>query len=242
MKITIFDGSLRSKRSKTYALVKKFAEGASSAGATIKTVFLAKKNIRPCRGCFACWFETPGKCRQKDGTDKLIKAFLDSDVVVFSTPLHSYNVSVPMKIFIDRLLLLTSQPRLEKRNGNDCFLRPRYRKVPQIVVIASAGFAFQKNFSALDVLFERIAQGLKTKVIGNIYCSETEIFRDKQRAPHLLDQYGALIEQAGQEIVKNKQITPKTSRQLKKGFLPAQEYIRLVNRAWKKILQGRPGK
>ncbi|MFH1375909.1 MAG: flavodoxin family protein [Patescibacteria group bacterium] len=242
MKITTFDGSLRTNRSKTYALVKKFAAGASEAGATIETIFLVKKNIQPCKGCFACWFETPGKCKQKDGTDKLVRTFLDSDVVVFSTPLHSYNVSVPMKIFIDRLLLLTSQPRLEKRNGNDCFLRPRYRKCPRIVVLASAGFAFQKNFSVLDALFERITQGLRTKVIGKIYCSETEIFRDNARAADLLDRYGDLVKQAGREIVKNRCLSPQTSRGLKKGFLPGQEYIKLVNQAWKKILRGKPPK
>ncbi|GAG64044.1 unnamed protein product, partial [marine sediment metagenome] len=73
-------------------MVKEFSKGVKEAGGVIENIFLIKKEIKPCLGCFDCWFKTPGKCIIEDDMDELLSKFLSSDIVVFATPIYIDNL------------------------------------------------------------------------------------------------------------------------------------------------------
>ncbi len=68
MKILLINGSPKGDRSNTLKLSKAFLEGILEIhkDAEIRQLNLSGKKIAPCRGCFACWNKTPGKCVMTD--------------------------------------------------------------------------------------------------------------------------------------------------------------------------------
>lgn len=57
-------------------------------------------DICPCTGCVSCGYEGP--CILHDENQKIKKAVLDADMIVFATPLYYYGMSAQLKIVIDR--------------------------------------------------------------------------------------------------------------------------------------------
>ena len=53
---------------------------------TIQT--LKDMDIRYCIGCFGCWVKTPGECSiAADDTRDIRKAYMNSDLVIFVSPI-----------------------------------------------------------------------------------------------------------------------------------------------------------
>jgi multimeric flavodoxin WrbA len=104
MKITAFNGSPRGDKGNTYVIAEEFLAGAKDAGAEVEHILLAGKEIKHCLGCFTCWLRTPGKCAISDDMKDLLPKVMNTDVIVFATPLYVDNVTGLMKNFIVRLL------------------------------------------------------------------------------------------------------------------------------------------
>lgn len=62
--------------------------------------------VEPCRSCGSCGFKTCGKCVIKDDFEEIIKKIVQSQVMVFLTPIHFGGYSSQLKKVIDRLLVL----------------------------------------------------------------------------------------------------------------------------------------
>ena len=99
MKITVFQGSPNQGGSTAY-LCSQFCRGAQDAGHETGIIHLSKLNIHPCTGCLYCGYEGP--CAQRDDMDLLRRTILDSDMLVFATPLYYYGMSAQLKTVIDR--------------------------------------------------------------------------------------------------------------------------------------------
>lgn len=99
MKIVVLQGSPNLKGS-TSILVEEFTRGAKDAGHTVERIDLSTIQVNPCTGCVACGYEGP--CVQKDDNQAIKKVILESDMIVFATPLYYYSMSAQLKIVIDR--------------------------------------------------------------------------------------------------------------------------------------------
>ena len=236
MKITIFNGSPRTENGNTHVMVRAFMKGARKGGAEVENVFLAKKEINPCRGCFSCWLKTPGECVIKDDMAELLKKFAGSDIVVFATPLYVDNVTGIMKNFMDRLIP-GGDPHFEKDEGGECAHLMRSEKRVKLVVISNCGFPEQSHFQVLELLFKRVARNMRTEVIGEIYRGGGAILKD---APLILkpviSKYKKLLQKAGKEIVENQRLSKETRLKLEKPFMSDDRYIEGANEYFDDLL------
>ena len=99
MKIVVLKGSPNINGS-TAMLVDNFIKGATEAGHTIDEIDAAHSNISPCIGCVHCGYE--GECVLNDDMNNIRQKILNSDMLVFATPLYYYGLSAQLKTLIDR--------------------------------------------------------------------------------------------------------------------------------------------
>lgn len=94
--------------------------------ANVEMIYAFEQNFHPCVGCNACWLVTPGICSIKDGYDKLLKAYLQYDAVLFLSDTTLNFVDYRMKNIIDRLMpLVTMYVRIK---DGQCRHMMRYEK------------------------------------------------------------------------------------------------------------------
>ena len=236
MKVTIFNGSPRAENGNTHVMVEEFSKGAKQAGADVENIFLVKKEIKHCLGCFSCWTKTPGQCVIKDDIEDLLAKFKSSDIVVIATPLYIDNVTGIMKNFMDRLVPVLD-PHFEKDGNGECRHLKKFEKYPKFVVISNCGFPEQSHFQVLRLLFKRFARNMHSEVIGEIYRGCGEILR---KAPLALKpavwRYKKLLKKAGKEAVENQILSEEIISELEKPIISADKYIAEANKHWDRLL------
>lgn len=106
MRITVIEGSPHREGSSNM-LAKEFIRGAEEAGHEVRVFDAAHSKIGPCRGCDACGMSGP--CVQKDDMTAIRESLLDSDMVVFVSPLYYFGLSAQIKTVIDRFYAFNGQ-------------------------------------------------------------------------------------------------------------------------------------
>lgn len=105
MKITVLFAS-PNKNGSTAILTEQFKKGAEESGHQVEIIDVCKLKVNPCIGCVRCGYEGP--CVQKDDNAIVRSALLDTDMVVFATPLYYYGMSAQLKIVVDRFCAYNS--------------------------------------------------------------------------------------------------------------------------------------
>ena len=103
-------------------MVSAFLKGAEEAGAETVNIFLAEKDIKHCRGCHSCWFESPGQCVIKDDMMEVLSAVGGANIIVLATPVYFENISGMLKVFMDRMTM-TGNPHSRKNVKEERKLR-----------------------------------------------------------------------------------------------------------------------
>jgi hypothetical protein len=151
MKILVFNGSPRKSNGTTDVILETFIEGARKSGADVEKHHVVDLNINGCRGCFNCWWVTPGKCIQRDDMDKLLPAIADADVMVLGTPIYGRNVTHYLQKLLERTFVFTL-PEMVVRDGET--RHPgRVRRFPRLVLAATCGFPDTSNFDIVRALY-----------------------------------------------------------------------------------------
>jgi len=155
---------------------------------------------------------------------------LESDIVVYATPLYVDNVSGIMKNFMDRCIPL-ADPHFEKDESGETRHVERHKRKHKIVVISNCGYPEQEQFQALGLLFRRIARNEHSELIAEIYRGEGPLLQinDKELEP-IIQVYKETLKKAGREVVKNLKLSEETSTELEKPLIPYNEYVKLINR------------
>jgi multimeric flavodoxin WrbA len=227
MKILAVQGSPRSpKVSNTEILLQQFLRGAESEGAETETIYLREKKITHCIGCFSCWFKHPGICAFKDDMPALLEQAKECDILVYATPLYSYNMTGLLKIFIDRLLP-ADDPHFIKDEG--IYRHPaRYGKERKIVLISNCGLPEASHFDGLRRVFRQIEHASKNPLVGEILMPAgplltNEFFKSKIKI--ILD----AVYKAGGELVCEGKVSKETELLIQKPLVPEDEYATMVN-------------
>jgi multimeric flavodoxin WrbA len=80
------------------------ADEARARGWTVAAFDLDGLDIKPCRGCFACWLKHPGTCAVKDDQEPILKALASIDILVWTTPVVFGGYGPTLKKSLDRLI------------------------------------------------------------------------------------------------------------------------------------------
>lgn len=150
MKIVLIAGS-PNHGGTTAALSDEFIRGALDAGHIVDRFDLSDMDIRLCRSCDAC--AKTGKCVIDDGMQLIQTAILESDAVIFVSPLYYYGITANLKAVIDRF-----------RPFNQQLLRSR--KKAALISACEDGRMWAMN--SLTSLFDAMCRYLGWKQCGAV--------------------------------------------------------------------------
>ena len=98
----------------TATLLEQVLAGARSVGHETFRADVYPAQLKPCLGCLAC--KKPGAtCVQRDEMHTLYPQVIAADVLLWASPMYWWNVTGPLKNFIDRLFALPAGSLTGKR-------------------------------------------------------------------------------------------------------------------------------
>ncbi|WP_407383613.1 flavodoxin family protein [Ruminococcus sp.] len=150
MKITVLFAS-PNKKGSTAILVDSFKRGAEEGDHTVEVLDVCKMNVHPCIGCIRCGYEGP--CVQKDDNEIIRNMLLDTDMVVFATPLYYYGMSAQLKTVVDRFCAYNSS------------LNSRHLKSALLTVAWNAD---DWTFDALEAHYKTLVRYINFKDMGMV--------------------------------------------------------------------------
>ena len=234
MNILLINGSPKGKASNSLRLAKSFIEGVSEQHAnedvTVEQLNVAAMDIKPCKGCFHCWKNTPGQCIMSDDEETVIQKQLWADLVIWSFPLYYFNVPGLLKNLIDRQLPM-SLPFMSdaKRGCGSGAHESRYdMSGKKHVLISTCGFySSEGNYDSVTKMFDHI---LGQGNYESIFCGQGELFRVKELSART-DQYLALVKKAGTEYAQGG-ISERTKAELKVLLYPKEMFEQMADASW----------
>ncbi|AGK95312.1 NAD(P)H-dependent oxidoreductase [Clostridium pasteurianum] len=172
----LFIGDKNLKTEYSIDLDKKLNELFTKKGYESKTIKIGEKDLASCAGCFGCWIKTPGECIINDLMSEINRSYMNSDIVIYLTPIIFGQFSANIKNAMDRRIP-NILPFFEKVNG--VTKHPsRYEKYPNEMIIGySDDITKEEKNTFLDLIKKH-----RKKVENIFFClsqeSNKEIIED----------------------------------------------------------------
>ena len=161
MKITILNGS--SIPGAMDAYFSKLIPLLEKKGHSVDHLFLREMNLHPCTGCFNCWVKTPGHCIHADDSDLLDKTIIQSDFLLWASPLVLGFPSAILKTAMDKHIPLI-HPYLEI-SGREMHHVRRYEHYPRLgMLIEKEAETDESDLQILKNIFARAALNFKSRL------------------------------------------------------------------------------
>ena len=106
-KVTVITGSPH-RRGTSFLLADEFIRGVREQGAEVFRFDSAFRRVTACSGCDRCGLGA-SPCVYRDDMFELNPHLLESDLIVFCTPLYYYGFSAQLKLVIDRFYAINTQ-------------------------------------------------------------------------------------------------------------------------------------
>ena len=158
----------------THILVSKIAEGARTKGAVVDELFLGELTIAECDGCHVCW---EGKeCSKKDDMQAVYPRIIQSDVIIFGTPVYWYGPTALMKAFIDRFVYFNCPENREKIRGKSAVIA---------VPFEEEGLETAKG---VVEFFQKCLEYMQVKLVGKIIVPGVSAKGEIRQKPERLEE------------------------------------------------------
>jgi len=120
MKITVITGSPR-KNGNTFAMTDAFVKAAEAKGHEVVRFDAAMMKIGGCHACMTC-FNRGKACSFDDDFNVIASRVMESDAVVYATPVYWYSFPAQIKGVIDRMFsfCVAQKPISGKKMGLIC--------------------------------------------------------------------------------------------------------------------------
>jgi len=233
MNLLILNGSPNRDQGNTYKFLQPFAAEAEKAGAVVETHFVADLDVKPCRGCYACW-KARGDCVIEDDMRWLLPKIGAADVLVLGVPLYVFHMPAPMKAVIDRILPLAS-PQIEVVDGA-CRHLPREggdgAMIGSILLVSVCGFWEVEHFDVLAAWTETLCRTSDARFAGKLlrphayaFAAMPGIVPAKAKVVHAL-------RQAARELVSDGQVSPEAEAAVAMPLMSQAAYLKAANKSW----------
>ncbi|MFX1337854.1 MAG: flavodoxin family protein [Promethearchaeota archaeon] len=125
------------------------------SGWEVTSLILKDIKISHCLGCFECWIKTPGECVINDYSREITKLAIQSDLLLFFTPVTFGGYSSELKKAVDRLIpnLL---PFFKKVEGEIHHVQ-RYEKRFSLLVVGYLNYGNDEKMQIFKTLVDRNA-------------------------------------------------------------------------------------
>lgn len=118
-KVIILNGSPR-KNFNTAQLLKEAQKGAESVGAEVEYFNLYDYKFTGCKSCFACQRKgstTNGVCALPDDIKPILEKCINSDAIIFGTPVYFSYPTGMFRSFVERLMFANHTYMVDKETG-----------------------------------------------------------------------------------------------------------------------------
>lgn len=238
MKVLAFNSSPRMQKGVTDKILQTFMDGAKYAGADTETVYLTKKNIKYCIGCFNCWFVHPGKCIHDDDMPEIRKQIRDADLIVFGSPVYFDGFTAQMKTMLDRLIA-GGMPFIQVRDGH--FRHPSRggeKKVRKMLLVSTCGFGEKDNFDPIIAHMKAIAKNFATgEYMGALVRpvgSTLEMLQDEN--PDGVQGVLDAFYQSGVDAVSKGVISKELQEAVSVPLIPLKEFMERANKMFLEMI------
>lgn len=92
------------------------------------------RGLHSCMGCFGCWVKKPGECVIGDEMAEIDRCYMNSDAVVFLSPVVFGQFSANVKNAVDRTLP-NMLPFFCRRPDGSTMHPPRYERYPALFIV-----------------------------------------------------------------------------------------------------------
>jgi multimeric flavodoxin WrbA len=170
MKITILNGNSERDGTPFDGFLNGLKAKLESGGHRVSLLNLRDLDIRPCLGCFGCWFKTPGECCIGDDSQEVSRAMINSDFTLWAAPLVMGFPSAVLKNATDRSVPLV-HPHIEV-DHNEAHHAARYPRYPRLgMILGKEPETDERVVGIVDDIFCRTALNLKSRLE---FCLTTE--------------------------------------------------------------------
>ncbi len=188
--------------------------------------------VNPCRGCFNCWFQTPGRCTQQDDAAGVMDTLDRADAVVLAAPLYFDGLPGPVKTLLDRMVCRVEPFFSVDAEGRSVHHPRRAGPAVTAVLISTCGFPEPEHFGPLKTHFQAICRNASWKEGGKLLVPGAG-------ALDLTDSRRAVLELAtlaGQEFAARGRINPDTERKMRGPWVEPELARRELNLAFRRML------
>lgn len=169
--VLVISSTLR-KNGNSEVLALEFAKGAKDADNNVEFISLRDKEIKFCKGCFAC--QKLGGCVIKDDSNEIVEKMKNADVIAFASPIYYYEMSGQLKTLLDRANALFS-------------LDYKFRDI--YFLSTAADNASNAADIAINGIKGWIACFSKAQLKGSVLGAGTEAVGDIQNNPAMVEAY-----------------------------------------------------
>lgn len=204
-KILAFSGSPRLGGNSTI-LLNNFLAGSKENSAQIEVIDPYKINLKYCTGCLRC--NIVKKCTLRDDDwENLSQKILESDVIVFASPVYFHHLTAPLKAIIDRFRSFVNVQITEESIKHT----PWQEWKKDFVLILSMGSSDDIDAKPIVELFEYITEILGTEnrlhvIKGTRLALAKQVEKNKDFLEKIYSKLNIPTKLAEEDFVKNSKL------------------------------------
>lgn len=164
MKITLISGSPR-KQGNTAKILDIISSRIKNI-LEVQTIYLSDLKVNGCLGCSNCQTNLDEiSCIQKDEVEKQLHLLIDTDIILYGTPLYGHSYSGQLKLFMDRHVAMFKFVAGGNKSVNEMEILSFISGKPVGLVVSCQG-PEENNTNLIKAQFDKFCESSLTECFG----------------------------------------------------------------------------